>query len=109
MIAARLYLVQRLSAMALAPLVIVHLLGILLAVRGGLTADEILARTQGAVGWMLFYGLFALLAAVHGAIGLRAILAEWTGLHPRLVDGLVTVWLMAAVGLGLRAVAAVTL
>ena len=109
MIAARLYLLQRFSAMALAPLVIVHLVGILLAVRGGLTADEILARTQGATGWMLFYGLFVLLAAIHGAIGLRAVLVEWTGLRPRLVDGLVTAWLVAAVALGLRAVAAVTL
>ncbi len=108
MIAARLYILQRFSAMAMGPLVLAHLVVILIAVRGGLTAEEILARTQGAIGWMLFYGAFVLLAAVHGAIGLRAILVEWTGLHPRLVDGLVAGWLLAALILGLRAVAAVT-
>ena len=109
MIAAKLYLLQRFSAMALAPFILVHLVVIVIAVQGGLTAEEILGRTQGAIGWTLFYGAFVLLAAVHGAIGLRAVLAEWTRLHPRAVDGVVTVWLVAAIALGLRAVAAVTL
>jgi len=107
-IAAKLFLLQRISAIALAPLVIGHLIVILVAVQDGLTADEILARTQGAVGWMLFYGVFVLAVAVHGAIGLRAILAEWTPLHPRAVDGVAAVWLLVAVALGLRAVIAVT-
>ena len=37
-----LYMAQRLSAMVLAPIVLVHLLTILYAIRGGLTAAEIL-------------------------------------------------------------------
>ena len=45
----RLFLLQRLTAMALAPLVLVHLGLVLVAIRGGLTAGEILARTQGSV------------------------------------------------------------
>lgn len=108
MTAAKLYVLQRFSAMLLAPLVLVHLVGIVLAVRGGLSADEILSRTQGSVGWALFYGLFVLLAAVHGAIGLRAILVEWARLPRWRADVVAFAWLAAAIVLGARAVVAVT-
>ena len=106
---ARLYLAQRLSALLLAPLVLVHLGLILYAVRGGLSAAEILSRTQGSAFWMLFYGLFVLAVAVHAPIGLRNVLREWTPWRGRGLD-----WAMAAFAalllvLGLRAVAAVVL
>jgi len=92
----------------MAPLVIAHLVGIIMAVQGGLTAEEILGRTQGSLGWMCFYGAFVILVAVHGTIGLRSILIEWTPLANRIVDVLTAVWLISALILGLRAVVAVT-
>ena len=103
----RLFILQRLSAMVLAPLVLIHLGLILYAVRGGLTAGEILGRTQGSLGWALFYGVFVLAAAIHAPLGLRNILREWTGANARAAG-----WVAAGFGallliLGLRAVAAV--
>jgi fumarate reductase subunit C len=59
----RLYLLQRASAMVLAPLVLIHLAVILLAVQDGLSAAEILGRTQGSVLWGGFYGLFVVAGA----------------------------------------------
>ena len=103
----RLFVLQRASAGLLAPFVVLHLLVILYAVQGGLTAEEILARTRGSVGWALFYGAFVGLAAVHAPIGLRNVLRDWTRWRGRSLD-----WAMLALGLvflamGLRAVAAV--
>lgn len=72
-----LYVLQRVTALILAPLVLVHLAVILYAVEGGLSADEILSRTRGSLGWMLFYGLFVLAAAIHAPIGLRNLLLDW--------------------------------
>lgn len=102
-----LFALQRLTAMVLGPLVIVHLGLILYAVRGGLTAGEILGRTQGSLAWASFYGLFVLAAAVHAPIGVRNVLREWTPLSRRAAD-------LAAIGfaglllaLGARAVWAV--
>lgn len=74
-----LWAVQRLTAVILAVTVVVHLVTIIYAVRGGLSAAEILGRTQGSVGWLSFYVTFALAAAVHTAIGLRTIVSEMAG------------------------------
>jgi fumarate reductase subunit C len=90
----KLWAVQRITAAFLGLAVIVHLVTIMLAVRGGLTAAEILARTRGADLWFAFYVVFALCAGLHGAIGLRNIAGEWLGLRGRGVDAL---WL----GIGL--------
>ena len=104
----RLYFLQRATAAALAVLVLVHLAVIVYAVQGGLSAEEILSRTRGSLGWGLFYGLFVLTVAVHGAIGLRGILGEWTRLGRGAANG--AAWASAAIllALGLRAVWAVT-
>ena len=104
----RLYLLQRISAAILAVLVLVHLAVIAYAVQGGLSAEEILSRTRGSPGWGLFYGLFVLTVAVHGSIGLRGILTEWTRLGRGAASGVA--WASAAIllALGLRAVWAVT-
>ncbi|MCB1831842.1 MAG: succinate dehydrogenase, partial [Geminicoccaceae bacterium] len=59
-----LFMLQRLSALVLAPLVIVHLLVILWAVEGGLSGAEILERTRGSTTLALFYGLFVIAAAI---------------------------------------------
>lgn len=74
-----LWIAQRASAAVLALCVLVHLATMIYAVRGGLTAAEILARTRGSLGWLAFYTLFVLAIAVHVPIGLRAVLLEWTG------------------------------
>ncbi|GAB4227300.1 MAG: hypothetical protein Kow0032_06260 [Methyloligellaceae bacterium] len=98
------YLLQRGSAMILAPLVIVHLIVILIAVQGGLTGEEILARTRGNVLWAGFYALFVLAAAVHAGVGLQAILREWTPLGQRGSAVSAHVFMLALLVLGLRAV-----
>lgn len=103
----RFFLLQRLSALVLAPLVLVHLMLILYAVRDGLTADEILGRTQGSVAWALFYGLFVVATAVHAPLGLRNILREWTGLGDKAAAGLAAAFALVLLLLGLRAVVAV--
>lgn len=103
-----LFLAQRLSAMVLAPLVLVHLAVAIWAVRGGLSAAEILGRTQGSTGWALFYGLFVLAVAVHAPIGLRTILAEWTPLPARAADALAGLFALLLLALGLRAIWIVT-
>ena len=69
---------QRLAASVLAIAVLVHLGTIIYAVRGGLTASDILNRTQGSAFWFWFYGIFVAAAAIHGPIGMRTVLLEWT-------------------------------
>jgi fumarate reductase subunit C len=102
-----LYIAQRLSAMLLAPLVLVHLLLIIYAVRQGLTADAILGRTQGSIGWAAFYGTFVIAAAVHAPIGLRNVLIEWTPVSRRLIDWAMVLFGVVLVAMGARAVVAV--
>ncbi len=106
---ARLYLLQRLSAMLLAPLVLAHLALIVYAVRGGLSAAEILSRTQGSLFWAMFYGLFVVAAAVHAPIGLRNVLREWTPWHGQSLEWALVGFAGLLAVLGLRAVAAVVL
>lgn len=89
-----LWVAQRVTAMILAVAVLVHLVTILLAVRGGLSAAEIIGRTRGNLGWLGFYTVFALAAGLHGAIGLRGIAAEWLGWRGRGYD-------LAWLGIGL--------
>jgi fumarate reductase subunit C len=81
----------------------VHLATIVYAVRGGLSAEEIFARTRGNHAWLAFYSIFVLAAAVHAPIGLRAIAIEWLRWRGRSRD--VALFLFAAwiAWLGLRA------
>ena len=104
----RLFLAQRLSAMLLAPLVLIHLALIIYAIQGGLSAAEVLGRTQGSAGWGAFYGAFVLAVSVHAPIGLRNVLAEWTPLPRRAADALALAASLALLALGLRAVWIVT-
>ncbi len=105
----RLYLAQRASAAVLAPLVLLHLGVMIYAIHGGLSADEILARTRGSLFWGGIYGLLVCAAAVHAAIGLRNILREWGGLRAFWAG--IAAWAIFAslLAAGLRAVAAVVL
>ncbi len=102
-----LYALQRMTALVMAPLVLVHLILIVYAVQGGLTAAEILERTQGSAGWALFYGLFVLSAAIHAPIGLRNVMREWTPLKGRPLDLTMLAFALLLIVLGLRAVVAV--
>lgn len=104
----RLFLAQRLSAMVLAPLVLVHLGLIMYAIQGGLSATEILGRTKGSAAWAAFYGAFVLAVSVHAPIGLRNVLAEWTPLPRRAADALAIAAGLVLLVLGLRAVWIVT-
>ncbi|HYD31854.1 MAG TPA: succinate dehydrogenase, partial [Azospirillaceae bacterium] len=73
-----LWIAARLTAFVLAFGVLIHLITVIYAVRGGLSATEILARTQGNVAWLIFYVLFAWSVAIHAGIGTRTIVGEWT-------------------------------
>lgn len=98
-----LWVVQRVTAMLLAVAVVVHLVTIVSAVRGGLSAAEIIGRIQGNEAWLAFYVVFALAAGLHGAIGLRNIAAETIGLRGRGAD---LAWVAAGLltaGFGIRA------
>lgn len=107
----RLYLVQRATAVIMIPLVLVHLGVVFYASASGLSAAAILARTRGSVFWALVYGVFAVAAAGHAAIGLRTVLAEW-GRAPLLrraivLDAFAVIIFFVLATLGLRAVYAV--
>ncbi|MEL7117002.1 MAG: succinate dehydrogenase [Pseudomonadota bacterium] len=108
MLNARLFLLQRLTALAMVPFVFGHIAVMIYAIQGGLTAGEILGRTQGSVFWFAFYGLFVVTVSIHGAIGLRTIVAEWAGLR-RGLDLFTWGIGLALFALGTRAVLAVTL
>ena len=73
---AKLWYAQRISAMVLGLCVSIHLIIIFYAIRGGLTAEEILGRTQGNVPFAIFYEIFVLACFVHAPIGLANILEE---------------------------------
>ena len=104
---AALWVAQRGTAVVLALCVAVHLVTMIYAVRHGLSAAEILARTRASVGWAAFYSVFVLAVAIHGAIGLRAIAAEWLRLRGEALEVATALAGFALTVLGLRAVYAV--
>lgn len=103
------FLLQRLSAAVLAFAVTVHLATILYAVRGGLTAGEVLARTRDNTWFLAFYITFVVAVAIHAPIGLRNVLREWTSWRGRSLDAGLAVFALLLLGLGLRAAFAVYL
>jgi fumarate reductase subunit C len=101
----RLWLAQRVSAMVLAVCVLVHLITIVLAVRGGLSAAEILGRLRASPLWLAFYLVFVASVAVHAPLGLRAIVAEWVGWRGRFLNAGIFMVGTVLLALGLRAIA----
>jgi fumarate reductase subunit C len=104
-----LWLAQRVSAAVLGLCVPVHLATIVYAVRGGLSAQEILARTRDNHAWLVFYSIFVVAAAVHAPIGLRAVAIEWLGWRGRSRDLVLATFSLLLVWMGLRAALAVFL
>jgi len=105
----RLYMLQRLSALIMAPLTLGHIAVMIFAAQGGLTTAEILERTQDSVLWFLFYGSFVVAVSVHAAIGLRVIVHETLGLKGRALSAFTWVVCLTLLFMGARAVSAVTM
>ena len=99
----RLWFAQRVSAAVLAVCVIVHLITIIYATRGGLSGAEILARTRGNTAWLAFYVVFVLAVAVHVPIGLRVITTEWLGWRGARRDLLLSAFAVGLVVMGFGA------
>lgn len=99
-----LFVAQRATAFVLAFAVVVHLATIIYAVRGGLTAAEILGRTHGNLALALFYAVFVIAVAIHAPIGLRNVMSEWTRWRGPSRDVALVLFALALLALGLRAV-----
>jgi len=102
-----LWAAQRVSAMVLALCVAVHLVTIVYATQGGLSAAEILGRTRGNAAWLAFYSVFVLAVAIHAPIGLRAVLGEWLGWRGWGREVLLVLFSIFLFATGMRAVLAV--
>ena len=89
---AKLWYAQRISAMVLGLCVAIHLFIMFYAIRGGLTAGEILGRTEGNWLFAVFYEIFVLACFVHAPIGLANILRENFPREPRVA---VLPWILA--------------
>jgi len=102
-----LWIAQRASAAVLAVCVLVHLVTIIYAVQGGLSAAEILGRTRGNAAWLTFYSIFVLGVAVHAPIGLRSVFIEWLGWRGKSRDVALVAFAALLGWMGMRAVFAV--
>jgi fumarate reductase subunit C len=103
----RLYLLQRITAMIMAPLVILHLGVMIVAIQGGLDSAEILSRTQGSFLWGTTYGLFVLSVSIHAAIGIRVVLFEWLSVKGVMLNLFCWLVFIVLLMMGARAVYAV--
>jgi len=102
-----LWIAQRASAAVLGACVLVHLATMIYAVRGGLTAVEILNRTHGSAGWFAFYSVFVLAIVVHVPIGLRAVLGEWLAWRGPSRDWMLLLFAAVIGWMGMRAIVGV--
>ena len=99
-----LWLAQRASAAVLVLCVAVHLATMIYAIRGGLSAAEILSRTRGNLGWFAFYSVFVLAVTVHAPIGLRSVATELLGWRGASRDVALLGLAMLLAVMGMRAV-----
>ncbi|MDA0308751.1 MAG: succinate dehydrogenase [Proteobacteria bacterium] len=104
----RLYLLQRLTAILMLPMVIGHLATIMYATRSELTAASILERTQSSPWLVVFYTGFVILVSIHAPLGLRKIMGEWLRVSPKLANRISVLLFLGFLGLGLRGVWALT-
>ena len=103
---AKLWYIQRISAMVLGLCVAIHLVGIFYAIRGGLTAQEILDRTQNNLLFAIFYEVFVLACVAHAPIGMANILQEN---FPKMRIAKLVSWILACLILVLGTTAVVGL
>ncbi|MEC5319872.1 succinate dehydrogenase [Brenneria populi subsp. brevivirga] len=103
----KLFIIQRISTLLLIPFVLAHLGVMIYATHSGLSAGAILGRTQGSLGWLLFYSAFVVCVSLHAPLGARAILIEWAGVGYRTASGISLGIAVLLLILGLRAVIAV--
>lgn len=101
------YRLQRLSALVIAPMVLLHLAVILYAISGGLSAEEILSRTRSSLLWPVFYTAFVIAVAIHAPLGLRNIAREWLASRHIAIDIAALVFFIILLLTGLRAVMAI--
>jgi fumarate reductase subunit C len=99
------FVLQRGSAAVLGLCVVVHLAGIVYAVRHGLTSEAIVARMHASAIWPSFYAVFVVAVAVHAPLGLRAICDEWLGWRGRGIDAVLALFACVLLAGGLYAVA----
>ncbi len=107
MLDTRLYLLQRVSAMIMAPLVLLHLGVMIVAIQGGLDSAEILSRTRGSLFFGSVYGLFVMTLSIHAAIGLRVVMYEWLRIRGRALSAFSWLVFATLLMMGARAVYAV--
>ena len=108
MLEARLYVLQRLTAVIMAPMVIGHLATILYATRAELTAESILARVQSSPWLVVFYTAFVVMVAIHAPLGLRKILIEWGRIRMPVANTISLILFLTFLAMGLRGVWALT-
>ena len=84
-----------------------HLVTLVYAVRGGLSAAEILGRTRGNGAWLAFYAVFVIAVSLHAPIGLRAVFSEWLQWRGRSLDAFLAALGLVILWMGLRAALAV--
>lgn len=108
-IQARRWYWQHMSAMVLAICVFVHIGVIIYAVRGGLSAAEILGRTHGNWAFGMFYVVFVVACAVHVPAGIANITEEWFSWRTSTAAIVSKLFGLVILIMGLQAVYAVTL
>ena len=82
----KLWLAHRLTGMLLGVFVVIHLVGMIIAIQGGLSSAEILSRTQNNYILGIYYCLFTIAAAMHSSIGLRTVTREVFGWKGRITS-----------------------
>ncbi len=107
-IQARAWYWQRVSAILMTVFVAIHLAVMIYAIRDGLTAAEILGRTQGNWAFGTFYAMFVICCTVHVPIGLAKILEEWGGLRAPMAVGISRAFALIIFLMGIAAVWGVT-
>lgn len=90
--------------MVLVLCVVIHLVTILIALRNGLSAAEILSRTRGNMAFACFYTVFVFSSVVHVPIGLARIAEEWLQWRGKTLLAAIALFSVLLLGLGLRAV-----
>ena len=99
-----LWVAQRLTAALLIVGAVIHMATNVYAVRGGLSAAEVVDRIHGNQVWLVFYLAFATTAAIHGPLGLRTILLEMTPIKACRINVAMGGFAVIVLWLGWRAV-----